>query len=208
MGSGVSSKRETCDSEDASIGDILEGYDYFLPVTGITLLEVIEAEHAWQSILGNQSSAFFRHKESNEIDAVDCLNWFYSTFYNIYCETNNISQRDLDEKKRVQIDQVSSMITSLLKMFKDGNLDGVSNSMWKVAKSHARFGVHASQYPIVCRVLLLSMEHCLEEAWTPETLKAWSKITSVMLDGLLKATTPVPFRPRLRSSSSTSILTE
>lgn len=214
MGSGVTTLKESrLPTEDLlSAKDILKDYEYFIPATALSLGEVIEAEHSWGAILNNECPLFFEKKEANEIDFPDCLNWFYATFYQVYCEVNEITMADLEDRKKVQINQISNMITSLLKMFRDGNIDGVSAAMWKVASSHYILGVQAYQYTVVCKVLILSMEKCLGELWNEETLKAWSKITSVMLDSLLMATLSGPFpTPTLignksRNSSSRSLM--
>lgn len=63
----------------------------------------------------------------------------------------------------------------------------LSNLLKGLGTRHVKYGVLPNHYPMVGGALLNTLATCLEDAWTPETEKAWTEaytaITQLMLSG-------------------------
>ena len=111
----------------------------------------------------------------------ECMAYFYTALFADYPQVKPLFANTIMPK---QTKQLFKSLVFVVEHLRDSNL--LAPTLKDLGTRHAQYGVQPEHYSMVGNTLLKAFSVCLNQAWTPETEKAWSEayivITELMLN--------------------------
>jgi len=152
---------------------------YYIKDAVVTPADAARARKSWEYITNDSGEHFLKAKQSSELQATSCIQWFYDTFYARLFDVHPASRSQFKNNMLIQGRALVHMISGALSLLE--NLGKLVDALTGLAKSHAKYNVISTQYGIVGEVLLWTLNHCLGAQFDAATSLSWLKIYSVML---------------------------
>jgi NAD(P)H-flavin reductase/hemoglobin-like flavoprotein len=116
--------------------------------------------------------------------------FFYSTLFLSHPETRALFPSSMAVQRDRLVKALGSVISNV------DNLDEVVPVLQQLGRDHRRFAATNAHYPAVGAALLATLEHFLEERWTPELAEDWAAaygtVAKVMMDAADEAAIDSP----------------
>lgn len=118
--------------------------------------------------------------------------FFYAALFRMYPETRALFPIHMGSQRDRLVAALGEAVANI------DNVDAITPFLQELGRNHARrYGVEATHYPAVGAALLITLEHFLEGAWTPETAEDWAKAYQVVADVMITgARTEQDFDPK------------
>jgi NAD(P)H-flavin reductase len=116
--------------------------------------------------------------------------FFYSTLFLVHPDARALFPAGMATQRDRLVRALGRVISNV------DALDDVVPVLQQLGRDHRRFGATAAHYPAVGEALLATLEHFLEERWTPELAADWEAaygiVAKVMMDAAEAAADEAP----------------
>ena len=99
---------------------------------------------------------------------------FYDRLFTSLPESRKLFRTDMEIQRRHFAAALALIVRNLDK------LDALEEPLRELGKDHARAGVRAEHYPVVCEVILASIAEVSRDAWSDEVSGDWQNLLHIV----------------------------
>jgi hemoglobin-like flavoprotein len=104
---------------------------------------------------------------------------FYERLVEVAPQVRALFPDDMAEQRRKLMATLAVFVNGL------GNLKAILPAASALAKRHVEYGAQPAHYPVVGKVLLLTLERGLGDAWTPDVATAWASAYATLANFMI-----------------------